>query len=308
MTVADYSPARPDAPLDLRGLFRAAGGVTGERVDPADIPDRPEPSQPAELIDHGPARVDAAPLPVDAFLDGVQSALALRYRDHRPVHLLYAAAGGVDPSARPVAVAERLALVCGDDDEEWARDVAPVGVEVVAVAGDDPAAVERACHQRHGTIRAELERRVAASLLDDAGARRLVVDGALRGWPVRDELTGVVKTTGRRYLADESPLFGLPPGWRSARFRIPAGADGHDADRYSAYLRLVDAATRRWSYGLVRVEAYDPDLIDPLCATALAHRQRGDDDDPRGDRHLAVVRAVEEFLRSRRPQPFLVDA
>jgi hypothetical protein len=131
-----------------------------------------------------------------------------------------------------------------------------------------------------------------------------VVDGSLVARPIRDRVVGVVKTTNRRYLPDESVLWGLPAGWRSPRFKIPEGSQNVGAPRYSCYLRLHDASRQAWNFGLIRLETFDLDLLEPLCALALEERQPAGSLDRRYDRHLAGVRAVEDLLRARRPSIF----
>lgn len=63
--------------------------------------------------------------------------------------------------------------------------------------------------------------------------------------------------------------------------------------------------SRHWSFGLVRVETHHAYLLEPVAAACVADRQRGGDD-PRGDRHLSGVRAVELLLTARQPAIFSV--
>ncbi len=90
----------------------------------------------------------------------------------------------------------------------------------------------------------------------------------------------------------------------SPRFLMPAGSQGVTVPRYSCYVRLHDASRMAWNFGLVRLEAFKPELLDPLCALALLERQPAGSHDRRFDRHLSGVRAVEDLLRARRPTVF----
>ena len=128
-------------------------------------------------------------------------------------------------------------------------------------------------------------------------------DGSLVGRSVDPRVVGIVKTTARRYMADETELWRLPKGWRSARFSIPAGND-MGVERHSCYVRLHDARRRPWDFALIRVETFDPDLCEPVAALALTDAQDGSRSDARWDRHLRGVRCVEDLMRARRPAIF----
>ena len=146
--------------------------------------------------------------------------------------------------------------------------------------------------------RERCEKAVVARL---GGGLPLVLDGDLRSRGSAEGLVSVAKTLRTRYLPDESVLVRLPHRWRSPVFRI---SDGASADRYSCYLRMLDASDQSWSFGLVRLEAFDPELLDPLAALCLSQRQGSRSGDRRFDVHLAPVRACEELLRARRPAAF----
>ena len=287
---------------DLRALFRSVGRFAGHRALTSTPEPRPEPEVPAELLDAGPSKVHGEALEVGAYLDGVQAALDVAYRAHRPVHLIYVGAGAVDDRYRPVGLRDELFLTCSVLDREWV-DQLDGGLPVEEIGEESPAELERLGLALLAGRREMLERHLAKDLADQ-GHTPLVVDGSLAGRPVDLDVVGVVKTTRRRYLADESCLFGLPAGWRSPRFKIKAGTAGAGADRYSAYVRMVAADDAPWNFGLIRVEAYDPQLLDPLAARCLDERQRAAGGDRRWDRHLSGVRHTEEFLRARRPWVF----
>jgi hypothetical protein len=286
---------------DLRGLFRAIGSFSGTKAATS-IEPRSNCDVPVELLEDVPARVGGSALTVSGFVDGIQSSLVVTHRQHRPVHLNYTAAAAVDRNIRPIGIREQLELVVGEDDLDWARSLqSTVPLSVLPAA--DPAETERLAVMGLGGTRERLERGLVDDLLlEDAG--RLVLDGSLVARPADPRLLGVVKTTRRRYLDDESVLWGLRSGWRSPLFRIPAGSQAYPADRYSCYLRLSDAAEAAWDHGLIRLEALDPELLEPLASLCMQERQHARSSDPRGDRHLRPVRMCEELLRARRPAVF----
>jgi hypothetical protein len=285
---------------DLRRLFRSIGSFSGEH-GATSVQARSQCDMPVEMLEDAPVRVTGSPLDVAGFVDGIQSSLVLTHREHRPVHLNYTAAAAVDVMLRPLGVQERLEMVVGERDLEWARGL-DCTVPLTVVADADPAETQRLAVQGLGGSREQLERALVAQLLAQSGF--LVLDGSLVARPVDARLVGVVKTTNRRYLPDESLLYGMQAGWRSPAFRIPAGSQAYPSDRFSCYVRLFDATSRAWDFGLVRVEALDSDVLQGLSALCLQQRQGARNNDPRGDRHLRPVRACEELLRARRPAVF----
>lgn len=293
---------------DLRQFFHAVGRFRGQKALTSTPTERPEPDVPAELIEEVPSLVSAAPLAVDAFVDGVQASLCVTHRPgHRPVYLSYVAAGALGAGALPIGLREELAVVCSSLDLEWVQGLGTT-IPVESLAATDPLEVERGALALLGGGRERLERDLVVDLVDQ-GYTRLVLDGSLVGRPHNPALVGVVKSTGRKYLADESVLYGLAPGWRSPRFKIHPNTAGSPELRYSCYLRLFDASAERWNYGLIRLEVFaDPDLLDPLAARCLAERQNPAAGDPRFDRHLSSVHACEEFLRARRPAVFALPS
>lgn len=88
-------------------------------------------------------------------------------------------------------------------------------------------------------------------------------------------------------------------------FRIPRGAAGGSVvDRFSCYVRLHDATHQGWNFGLIRIEAFDPDRLMALGVLAMVERQGPNSGDGRWDRHLLSVAMTEKVLRSRRPMVF----
>lgn len=289
-----------DSLIDLRPFLRSVGGAPVRAA--LDVPERELPETPAELIDQAPAKVTAKPADDAVFVDGIQSASVLTYRTHRPVTLVMAGAGGVDAQMNPRHVVETLEVLCAREDEQWILDLGcPVAVRVVSESVE-PSVVERDSAEELKRSRDQLEILATADLLEMTSApTRVFVDGHLAGRPADPRLAGIVKTTHTRLLSDESVLWGLPEGWRSPRFVMPANHGGPSAQRYSCYVRMRAAGDRPWGFGLIRVEAYDPDQLDEVAATALAYRQPSGTHDQRGDRHVAPVAHVEKWLRSRRP-------
>jgi hypothetical protein len=288
--------------IDLREFFHALGSFSPSRALTEAPAIRTECDVPVELIDTDPAEITAPPIEVEGFIDGVQAALCVTYRGHRPVYLTYVAAGVGSTDGRLLAVKERLELLHSQLDTEWVDTIAS-GIQAVELAETRPDELASAAISVLGGERETMERSLIEDIVDTRNAN-LVVDGSLVGRPVRRQLLGVVKTTMRRYLPDESVLWGLPAGWRSPRFVIPTGSQGVRAPRYSCYLRLHDASRQAWNFGLVRLETFDLDLLEPLAALALQERQPAGSHDRRYDRHLSGVRATEDLLRARRPTVF----
>jgi hypothetical protein len=294
---------------DLRQLFRAVGRFSGTAALTSSPPDRTDIDGEIELLDEPSAPVEAEPAAAAAYIDGIQASLVVTHREHRPVFLSYVGAGAVDAQRRGLTVEEKLELVCSHLDREWVDGLGS-SVPVDEHACELPPDVERAALQALGGQRAHLEqvvcdRVLAATDPASGGAGGLVVvDGALglRSYDAR--LAGVIKTHGAKYLPDERVLYGLPQGWRSPRFRLPAGVAGGRTERFSCYLRLFDASHHAWAYGLIRIETHRLEELEPFAARCLRERQPSGSRDARGDRHLAPIRACEDLLRSRRPQVY----
>lgn len=306
----------------LRSFLRGLGsdvslhaGSRGSSLEPMERTDAPFS---VEVVRKS-ARVRAEPAPVTGFVDGIQSSRVLGYREHIPVVLSYVGAAAVSSDGRPhpVSLTERLMLVSSFDDAMWLSDrvsavesaTGSYGMpEIVPVAPEHPYLAEAAVRDAVGLMREAAERRAAHDALSAATGRGLlVIDGALSHRGTSSRLLGVVKTARTKYLADETQLWSLPEGVMSDAFRIPAGSSpGCDRDRFSCYLRLHDASAAAWNFGLVRLETHSLDLLEPAAAMCMGNRQFGRSGDGRWDRHLHGVRAVEDYLRERRPR-FLSD-
>jgi hypothetical protein len=287
-----------DPQYDLRRLFKAVGRVGGRGGENAAV-ERKDTDETVEVIDAHPLEITADPLEVTGFVDGIQSSMHLTHRERRPVVLYYVAAGALGEKATPVGLVEKLRILAAADDVEWVAGL-DSSIPVEHLAGASPPEFELNALHAIGTARDQVERELVHLLLADRSHGSIVVDGSLTGRPKDRRIVGVVKSVRSRYLPDEKVVWNLPVGWRSPRFKIGDGGNS----RFSCYLQLVDKGEAAWNLGLIRLEALDPDLLEPLAARCLAERQGARSGDARWDRHLASVRAVEEFLRARRPAAF----
>ncbi len=299
-------------PYDLRALFRKVGRVPGQgriEVSPAE---RIDAAVDVEMLEKTPLRLtDVEPLDVIGFVDGVQNRILLNHIDHRPVQLFFVAAAAVNrgPDGRPIVMGlqEELQIACHesailapDGVASWMKAL-DTAIPFASVPDGTPPEVENAIYKLVGEHRDSAERAVVKELLGTMDGN-LVVDGTLIGRPQDSRLFGVVKTVNRRWMPDESILWTLPENWRSPRFRIPASKSG--PERYSCYVRLRSNENASWAFGLVRLEAFDAEQLDSLAALCVAEKQPARSGDPRGDRHLEIIRLAEDVLRSRRPAVF----
>lgn len=220
----------------------------------------------------------------------------------RPVMLLWAGAGAAVIPRELLWVEERLWIACSQEDVAWAEAL-PGGVPVVATPELYPVGIRRDGLRGLREVRAELERRVVAARVHKAAAALLVIDGSLLGHRPLDNAVGVVKSCKTRYLSDERPLAGLPPGSRTATLELPPRS-ADEAPRWTCYVRLHPPVGDDWTHGLVRLEAWKHDDLDRGAAAAYAHRQLPRSGDPRWDRHLSGIRLAEEILKHRRPAVF----
>lgn len=281
---------------DLRQLFRTIGRVSGVRALEATPPDRSDLAADVEVLGEPAAKVTCDPLVASAFVDGIQASMVLVHRAHRPVYLSYVAAGAVDGRGDAIDAEETLRLVASHLDREWVEALGTT-VPFHPLAAELPPDVERSGHHQLGADRAAHEAVVIDRALTRGGF--VVVDGGLTGRRESHDIGGVVKSHAAKYLPDETVLYGLPELWRSPRFRIPSKSGG--PDRWSCYVRLLPAEHRHWTFGLIRLETFALDLLEPLAALAFTQRQGAASGDARFDRHLFAVRRCEEILRARRP-------
>lgn len=291
-------PAGAHEPYDLRRLFKAVGRVGGRGGEVA-ASEREDSAEHVEMLDTRPLEVNSEPGEVAGFVDGIQAHMHLTHIERRPVSLYYVAAGALARGAKPVALVEHLRLQCSEEDREWVENLGS-NIPLEILSGATPPELELAAAKSVGTARDHAERAVIDEMLNLGGLGLIAVDGSLMARPHSDRLVGIIKTTKVRYLGDEKVLWDLPRGWRSPRFTIGAG----ERQRYSCYVQLVEKSDGAWNLGLIRLESFVLANLEPMAATCLAEVQTRSSGDPRWDRHLGSVRAVEEFLRSRRPAPF----
>jgi hypothetical protein len=287
------------ASYDLRTFFKSLGRFGAVRALDVSPTERTKSEEDITVFDEKPAAVTGPALSVGGFLDGIQATLCVTHRMQRPVYLYYCAAAVLGEGAKEVGLREALSLLCSDHDAEWLAGLEG-GLPIDQLADDTPPELERAAHRLVGLTRDNMERSLVRDLLEE-GCDTLVIDGSLTGRPIDARLVGVVKTTASQWLDDESSLWSLEEGFRSARFLV-RGKD--HVERYSCYLQMTDKADAAWNAGLIRLETFDADLLEPLAVLCLNERQGSLSGDRRWDRHLGSVAAVEKFLRSRRPAVF----
>lgn len=300
VTTANETSTSPA--YDLRDFFHAVGSFSTSRALTEAPALRTQCDIPVTMIDTDPAPIDAVALPIHGFVDGIQQALCVTYRGHRPIYLTYVAAGAASAHGRLLAVRERLTVLHSKMDTDWVRDLGS-DIPSEELAEDRPDELATAALSTLAGSREAMERALVERLVDTQD-EYLLVDGNLVARPSRPQVVGVVKTTQRRYLPDESVLWGLPVGWRSPRFILPEGSQGVRVPRYSCYLRLHDASHQAWNFGLIRLETFELDILEALAARAIEERQPAGSLDRRYDRHLSGVRAAEDLLRARRPAVF----
>jgi hypothetical protein len=243
------------------------------------------------------------PLPVVGFADGVQTRFLLRHVEHRPLSLIWVAAGAVDNGTTLLEFRQRLELVGSAADGAVLAGLSSAGHGLPFHLLEEltPWGVAVATQHLVDEWRRELEQDVVANVRIPEGGY-LIVDGSVRRH-TREQVAGVIKSVDTQYLADESALPDRA-GWRSAVFSLPATTTA-ERDVVSAYLRLHNApSSTSWSHGLIRIEAHDPETLDAACALALRHRQTPGSGDPRWATHLEGMHRAEEVLKAFR-HPFL---
>lgn len=284
--------------LDLRPFLQDMG--TGLHQMPV-VSERSVVPDPFELMESAPVEIEPRLVDNSVFIDGIQAAKILTYMEHRPVILSFTSAGGISQALHPVDLVETLEIVCSElDAGRIASYDCPVAVNAIADRGA-PGETDLAVRGTVNDTRDKQEFLLAARLLKADPDGLVISDGHLAHRPEDRRMLGIVKTVNTQMLADETGLWALREGWRSPAFKVPARFGGGNADRYSSYVRLRSSAGRQWSHGLIRVETFDPDMLDVAAGIALGNRQHVNTDDPRGDRHVVPVARVEKWLKSRIP-------
>jgi hypothetical protein len=296
-------PTQQDGPVpgrgyDLKAVLRDAGRH--------DAP--PPPTGHRQVVRmRGSAPADtstAVPVDVAGFADGIQADLVVCYVEHRPVTLVWVAAGAVGAGGKLLYIRQRMALVASALEQPLLDRLHDLGrgLPVHPLEELTPWGVATATKLLVDGWRREVEHDVVANtgIPEDT---HLFVDGSIRSHP-RDALVGVVKSVDEtQYLTDESVL-PVNAGRRSPVFELPATRTT-ERSVLSCYLRLHDTpGSTSWSHGLIRLEARDPDTLDGACAVAMRHRQFARSGDSRWATHLRGMRRTEETLRAFRSVVF----
>jgi hypothetical protein len=288
--------------VDMRRLLSSVGSNSFERALLTPQGKRTKPDFPSVMMEKNSKEILGEPLLVSGFLDGIQASICLRYIEHRPVYLSYAAAGVITEEKNLNSVKESLELVMSSMEKDWYESI-DYSMKQFFIEEEEPEEIELQAANRLSEQRNLLE---SNSIEENLNSREgyLVLDGGLVGKKIDQRLVGVVKTTRNKYLEDESQLRELPEGYMSPRFIIPAGSQGVQAARYATYVRLHDASKRHWNFGLIRLESFDPEVLEKLAMRCLLERQSSRSMDARFDRHITSIKSCEEKLRANRPSIF----
>jgi hypothetical protein len=279
--------------IDWHAFCRGAGGRPVGGQAPSGVRHR------VRLLESSPHEVSARAARCAGALDGIERCVVYRFREHRPVHLAFTAAG-IASGTELRGLNARVSLIASHLDEDWARDVAQPGMNVAILDEHDPQLLPLAATEAVRQWRQAQEAEVAAhaEVPDEAF---LLVDGPVRHLH-RQDLVGVVKSTATQYLAGEHEHLPWKPGWRSPAWLLQATRRS-ERDVVCCYLRLHDATSGNepWDHGLVRLETATLDVLDGLASLVWANRQDPCSQDPRWPVHLRPVRVCEERLRASMP-------
>jgi hypothetical protein len=243
-----------------------------------------------------------------AFLDGTQRYEVMAYAGASPVVVAEIAAAVLERRERQLQVAEvaRRRLVIARPSVLAQLEGAIEGHGAVALPDDEPAhpvhdfqLARREVDAARGRLEVELGHRYRS-----ASSAWLIVDGSLAespAWAADPRMIGISKSHATLPFADRDleEYLRLPAGFRSPAF-APAGNE--IAPVYSWALRLWPWEGKDLLHGLIRIEAA-PRLetlaaADQLSRWLLAERSPVSTPDPRWDRLLYGIRAVEEYLRA----------
>lgn len=260
---------------------------------------------PAEGRAVGPA--EAWPGTV-AFLDGVQQYEVMAYAGASPLVVAEIAAAVMERQERRLRVARvtRRRLVLGRP--EVLEDLGDTLTEHEALALPDegpphPVRDFQLARRAVDAARGRLEVEVGSAYRRESSAW-MIVDGALSESPLWSDdprMIGVSKSHATLPFSGETlnRYLRLPAGWRSPVF-APAGRER--APVYSWALRLWPWEGKDLLHGLVRVEAAaSPATLanaDRLSRWLLAERAPVSAPDPRWDRLLYGIHAVEQYLKA----------
>jgi hypothetical protein len=241
-----------------------------------------------------------------AFLDGIQRYAIVAYAGSSPLVAVELAAGVLERRDRrllPVVV-ERRRFMLGRPEALSAAGTPPEGYLPLVLPGDDlphPIADLRQAQRAVDDLRGKLETAVALEYRRHHEAW-LVMDGALSAAPgcaALPKTIGVSKSHATLPFAGEALecYLRLPAGHRSPVFQPDSGGP----PIHSWGLRFWPWEGKDLLYGLVRVEvAAAPDTTataDRVSRWLLAERAPVSTPDPRWDRLVYGIHAVEEFLK-----------
>ncbi len=293
----------------------AARGFTPASWIPAASEGRAEEAtiRPARLVEQGEVGGIAVglaepwPDPV-AFLDGMQRYEVMAYAGASPVVVAEVAGAVLERHDRQLhaALATRRRLVIARPAVLADLGEAIEDYEAIPLPEDGPP------HPVHDFLLARREVDAARGRLEvELGhsfrARSdawLIVDGTLTEspqWAADGRMLGVSKSHATLPFADTDleQYLRLPVGHRSPVFQ-PAGHEV--APVWSWALRLWPWEGRDLLHGLVRIEAAPRDetlaQVDQLSRWLIAERSPVSTPDPRWDRLLYGIRAVEQYLRA----------
>ncbi len=293
----------------------AARGFTPATWIPAASEGRAEAAtiRPARLLEdlpltgHPVGTAEPWPEPV-AFLDGIQRSEVMAYAGASPVVVAEIAAAVMERVERRLGVAqvERRRLVIARPEVLTRLEDAAEDHLSVALPADGPVhpvgdyhLARREVDAARGRLEVELGRRYRRG-----SESWLIVDGALAEsphWAADPRMLGIAKSHATLPFAELEleRYLRIPPGCRSPVFQ-PAGRE--IAPVYSWALRLWPWEGKDLLHGLIRVEASPTSATlaraDQLSRWLLAERAPVSSPDPRWDRLLYGIRAVEEYLRA----------
>lgn len=295
--------------LAARGLTPASAipDASSGRADEATV-------RVARLVEHESLRtIDVgAALPwtdaAVAFLDGVQRSEVVAYAGAQPLVLAEVAAAVRERRDRRLhtVVELRRRVLVGRSEALAAAGPARHELDTLVLADDGPvhpvrdlAAASRQIDRARGNLELQAGDRYRAG--SDGW---LIVDGSLGvspGWAADERMIGVVKSHATLPFEGEAleRYLRLPAGSRSSIF-APAGSV---APVHAWALRLWPWEGRDLLHGLIRIEvapaAGTAASADLLSRHLLSERVPLSAPDPRWDRLLYGIHAVEQYLRAR---------
>jgi len=269
--------------------------------------------RPARVIERGPfvPRPVGVPDPwpgMVAFLDGTQRYEVMSFASNTPVVVAEVAAAIMERRERrlELALEGRRRLVIARPSVLHSLGDLLDRHETVALAEDLPShpvqefwVARRLVDQARGRLEVELGHRYR-----ERSAAWLIVDGSLTDsplWASDPRMLSVARSHSTLPFEgqDLDKYLHLPAGHRSPIFASP---DDEIAPVFSWGLRLWPSEGCDTMHGLIRVEAAPTDqtinTVDQLSRWLLAERAPLSTPDPRWDRMLYGIRAVEEYLRS----------